>query len=207
MSHPEGISVLLRRKISRMRRRMRFRITAPPRAFFTLIPNRLARAAPHLSADLSDVPDASVAPCDSGALAEEPACAGFRPVASFNGADWARKKTENWELDRRWPAPYTASYSTRFKRRMARGNPSRGSPGGPAGGPAPAGKSGSLDGRETMASFSASGRQHLAAPFGLHARAESVGLVAAAHFRLKRTFRQRTLPLSPVNWTESKRKV
>src|ERR1700730_18206697 len=44
MSHPVGISVLLRRKISRMRRLIRFRTTAPPRAFFTLIRTRLAAA-------------------------------------------------------------------------------------------------------------------------------------------------------------------
>ncbi len=45
MSHPVGISVLLRRRISRMRRRMRLRTTAPPSAFFTLMPNRLERRA------------------------------------------------------------------------------------------------------------------------------------------------------------------
>jgi len=41
ISHPEGISDWLRRRISRMRRLMRLRTTAPPRAFFTLIPKRL----------------------------------------------------------------------------------------------------------------------------------------------------------------------
>jgi len=40
-SHPDGISDLFRRRISRMRRRIRLRTTAPPSAFFTLIPKRL----------------------------------------------------------------------------------------------------------------------------------------------------------------------
>src|SRR5579863_6200347 len=78
----------------------------------------------------------------------------------------------------------------------------------PAGGPAcPAGGSESLDGRKTMASLFASGREHLAAPFSFHARAKTVCLVATAHFRLKRAFRQRTLPLGANNWTDSKRLV
>ncbi len=41
MSHPEGISERSRRRISRMRRRIRLRTTAPPNAFFTLMPKRL----------------------------------------------------------------------------------------------------------------------------------------------------------------------
>src|SRR6266571_3134190 len=41
MSHPGEISELLRRRISRMRRRIRLRSTAPPSAFFTLMPKRL----------------------------------------------------------------------------------------------------------------------------------------------------------------------
>ena len=41
MSHPEGISQRSRRRISRMRRRIRLRTTAPPNAFFTLMPKRL----------------------------------------------------------------------------------------------------------------------------------------------------------------------
>jgi len=90
---------------------------------------------------------------------------------------------------------------------MARGKSSRRSSA-EADGPArPAGGSESLDGRKTMASLFASGRQDFAAPFSLHARAKTVSFVAAAHFRLKRAFRQRTLPLSLVNWTESKRLV
>ena len=42
-SHPEGISELFRRRISRMRRRTRLRTTAFPTAFFTLDPKRLCR--------------------------------------------------------------------------------------------------------------------------------------------------------------------
>jgi hypothetical protein len=41
MSHPEAISWRCWRRISRMRRRMRLRTTAPPRALRTLMPNRL----------------------------------------------------------------------------------------------------------------------------------------------------------------------
>jgi hypothetical protein len=41
MSHPVGISGVLSRRTSRMRRRIRLRTTAPPSAFFTLIPKRL----------------------------------------------------------------------------------------------------------------------------------------------------------------------
>src|ERR1700674_3727078 len=76
MSHPVGISVLLRRKISRMRRLMRFRTTAPPRAFLTLIPKRLVRVA-------------------ASAVVEEPSRGGSRPMASFGSVVCARKKTEN----------------------------------------------------------------------------------------------------------------
>ena len=71
----------------------------------------------------------------------------------------------------------------------------------------PADASDSLDGRKTMASLFASSRQHFAAPFSLHARAKTMRLVATAHFRLKRAFRQRTLPLGANNWTDSKRLV
>jgi len=45
-----------------------------------------------------------------------------------------------------------------------------------------------------MASLFAPRRQDPAAAFGLHARAKAVRFVAAAHLRLKRAFRQRTLP-------------
>ncbi len=55
-----------------------------------------------------------------------------------------------------------------------------------------------------MTSFFAARRQYLTAPCGLHARAKAVRFVTAAHFRLKRAFRQRILPLSPANQSESK---
>jgi hypothetical protein len=154
-------------------------------------------------------------------------------AALFGCAACARKNTVNCWLERRCPAPYTASYSARLTRRMARGNPCRdvpvrpclpGSPraftargvwaaGGSAcpcpscrraeGWPASEGKFEFLDGRETMASLFAPRRQDLAAAFGLHARAKAVCLVATAHFRLKGAFRQRVLPLSPPNQTKS----
>ena len=66
----------------------------------------------------------------------------------------------------------------------------------------PAGGSESLDGRKTMASLFASSREYLAAPFSLHARAKPMRLVATAHFRLKRPFRQRTLPLGANIWPD-----
>jgi len=40
-------------------------------------------------------------------------------------------------------------------------------------------------------------------PCGLHARAKAVRFMTAAHFRLKRAFRQRNLP-QPENRTDSK---
>ena len=55
-----------------------------------------------------------------------------------------------------------------------------------------------------MTSFFAARRQYLPAPGGLHARAKAVRFMTAAHFRLKRAFRQRNLPLSPENRTDSK---
>jgi hypothetical protein len=174
MSHPVGISVLLRRKISRMRRRMRFRTTAPPRAFLTLMPNRLARPGPSAS--------------DCGGLRIE-----------FPARRPRRKRLlraeENCKLRARaaLTAPYTASYSTRFSRRTARGNPA-----------ACRGPSESLDGRKTMASLFAARRQHFAASRSLHARAKAVRFVTTAHFRLKRAFRQRTLPLSPAKGDQVK---
>src|SRR5260370_15568539 len=48
-----------------------------------------------------------------------------------------------------------------------------------------------------MTSFFAARREHLTAPCGLHARAKAVRFMTAAHFRLKRAFRQRTLPPQP----------
>jgi hypothetical protein len=55
-----------------------------------------------------------------------------------------------------------------------------------------------------MASLFAPRRQNPATAFALHARAKTVRFVAAAHLRLKRAFRQRTLPLSIENKIKSK---
>src|ERR1700721_4594433 len=125
------------RTISRIRRRMRLRTTAPPSAFLMLKPKRLT-------------------------------------------GNWlARKKTVKWELDRRFPARYTASNSPRRTSRASRGNSRR--PG--------------LFGREAMASLLAACRQNFATAYGLHARAESVRLRAASFPRLKCALWQSNPPL------------
>jgi len=92
----------------------------------------------------------------------------------------ARRKTVKWELDRRFPARYTASNSPRRTSRASRGNSMR--PG--------------LLGREAMASLLAARRQNFAAAYGLHARAESVRLRAASFPRLKCALWQSNPPLS-----------
>ena len=137
MSHPAGISMRWQRTISRTRRRMRLRTTAPPSAFLMLKPKRLT-------------------------------------------GNWlARKKTVKWELDRRFPARYTASNSPRRTSRASRGNSRR--PG--------------LLGREAMTSLLAARRQNFAAADRLHARAESVRLRAASFPRLKCALWQSNPPL------------
>ena len=85
-----------------------------------------------------------------------------------------RRKTANSRPDFRRPSRYTASYSTRRTNRHARGNPS-----------------GRLDSRETVAPFLASLRKHSTSTRALHACAEAVLLMTAAHMGLKSTFRQR----------------
>jgi len=50
-----------------------------------------------------------------------------------------------------------------------------------------------LDAREFVAPFPAARRKDSPPAFGFHPCAEAVGHVAAAHFGLKRTFRQRIL--------------
>jgi hypothetical protein len=92
----------------------------------------------------------------------------------------ARKKAVKWELDRRFPARYTASNSPRRTSRASRGNSK------PTG----------LLGREAMASLLAAGRQNPAAAYGLHARAESVRLRAASFPRLKCALWQSNPPFS-----------
>ena len=150
-----------------------------------------ANAVPHHRAAQSFL-DAD--PEAAGAAGRERSCGGTFarksparwPHSESLSASGRKRQTEGSSgVDR---APYTASYSTRFSKRMARGKPCRGRP---------SDTSESLDGRKTMTSLFAASRQHFAASFSLHARAKAVRLVATAHFRLKRAFRQRTLPLSP----------
>jgi hypothetical protein len=92
----------------------------------------------------------------------------------------ARKKAVKWELDRRFPARYTASNSPRRTSRASGGNSKRTG----------------LLGREAMASLLAAGRQNPAAAYGLHARAESVRLRAASFPRLKCALWQSNPPFS-----------
>jgi hypothetical protein len=86
-----------------------------------------------------------------------------------------RRKTVNWLVDRRRPSRYTASYSARCTRRQPRGNPSRGW----------------SSARKAMAPFLAALRKDLPSTGTLHACAKTVFLMAAAHMRLIRPFRQR----------------
>ena len=125
MSHPAGNSSRCSRAISRKRRRIRLRTTAPPRAFLMLKPKRLC------------------------------------------GRLFAFRKAVKWELERRFPARYTASNCAFCTSRAWRGycNPV-------------------LLGCKAMASLLAASRQDLAATYGLHARAKSVRLGAAALARL-----------------------
>jgi hypothetical protein len=139
MSHPAGISWRWQRTISRTRRRMRLRTTAPPSAFLMLNPNRVS------------------------------------------GSWFARKKTVKWEFERRLPVRYTASNSPRRTNRAPRGNCR------PCG----------LLGGEPMASLLTARRQHLAAPYGLHAHAKSVGLGAPPFPRLICSLWQNNPPLFP----------
>lgn len=85
-----------------------------------------------------------------------------------------RRKTVNSRLVRRRASRYTASYSTRRTRRQARGKSSRGG----------------SDSREAMTPFPAALRKDLPSTRAFHACAEAVLLVARAHMRLKRAFRQ-----------------
>jgi len=88
-----------------------------------------------------------------------------------------RRKTANSRPVRRRPSRYTASYSTRRTNRHARGNPN----------------CGRLDARETVAPFLAAFRKDFPSTRALHACAETVLLMTAAHMGLKSTFRQRWL--------------
>jgi hypothetical protein len=88
-----------------------------------------------------------------------------------------RRKIVNSRLERRRPSRYTASYSARRATRHSRGRP-------------PAATS---DSREAVASLFAALRKDFPSTLTLHAFAEAVLLVTAAHMGLKRTFRQRIL--------------
>ena len=137
MSHPAAISSRWQRTISRKRRRIRLRTTAPPRAFLILKPKRLC------------------------------------------GCSLARKKTVKWELERLFPARYTASNSPRLTNRASRGYSFPFVFERTVGGGFPV-----LFGSEPMAALLAARRQYLAAAFRLHARAEAVRLRASAFARL-----------------------
>jgi hypothetical protein len=89
----------------------------------------------------------------------------------------ARRKTANSRLVRRRPSRYTASYSDRRTNRLARGNSCRAR----------------SDARETVAPLLAAGCKYFPSTLALHSCAEPVLLVSAAHMRLKRSFRQRSL--------------
>jgi hypothetical protein len=106
------------------------------------------------------------------------------------GSSLARKKTVKWELERRFPARYTASNSAFRTSRASRGN------GMPCRSPLPgaAGFPGLFRGKP-MASLLAARRQHLAAAFRLHAYAEAVRLGAPAFARLKCALWQNNPPL------------
>ena len=88
-----------------------------------------------------------------------------------------RRNIVNSRLVRRRPSLYTASYSTRRTSRHSRGNPSRAE----------------SDTRKAVAPFLAALRKDFPSTLALHACAEAVLLVSAAHMRLKSTFRQLTL--------------
>jgi hypothetical protein len=92
---------------------------------------------------------------------------------------FARIKTVNSRPDRRLAFWYTASYSARRTRRLARGSP----------------WFGGSDARETVAPFLSAVRKHLTSARALHARAESVLLMTCPHVRLISAFRQRFVSL------------
>src|SRR5216684_1449439 len=106
------------------------------------------------------------------------------------GSSLARKKTVKWELERRFPARYTASNSPRRTSLASRGYsfPCALKPAADNGFP-------KSFGGELMASLLAAGRQHLAAAFRLHACAEAVRLGASAFARLKCALWQNNPPL------------
>jgi len=105
----------------------------------------------------------------------------------LNGSSLARRKTVKWELERRFPARYTASNSLRRTSRTSRGNFWLGPLGGVAGPSA-------LLGCKTMTALLAARGKHFAATLGLHARTKPVRLGAPALSRLKCTLWQSNPP-------------
>jgi hypothetical protein len=125
------------------------------------------------------------------------------------GSSLARKKTVKWELERRFPARYTASNSPRRTNRASRGNkfPCALEQAGGNGLP-------ELFGGELMTSLLAARGKHLAATLCLHACAEAVRLGAPAFARLKCALWQNNPPLlhaivirsrSAVSFTRNRR--
>ena len=107
----------------------------------------------------------------------------------LNGSSLARTKTVKWELERRFPARYTASNSLRRTSRTSRGNFRLGPFDGSAGPPA-------LLRCKAMTALLAARGKHFAATLGLHARTKSVRLGAASLPRLKCTLWQSNPPYS-----------
>jgi hypothetical protein len=93
-----------------------------------------------------------------------------------------RRNIVNSRLARRRPSRYTTSYSERRTSRQFRGRFSRGI----------------SDARETVAPLLAALGQNFPSTLTLHALAEAVLLVTAAHMRLKRAFRQRSFSSTSV---------
>src|SRR5713101_4966397 len=109
------------------------------------------------------------------------------------GSPLARKKTVKWELERRFPARYTASNSPRRTSRASRGNRFPCALERPVGNGFP-----ELFGGEPMTSLLAARRQHFSAALRLHANAEAVRLGAPAASRLKCALWQNNPPLLPA---------
>ena len=96
----------------------------------------------------------------------------------FKASSLRRTKTVKWELEKRFPARYTASNSPRRTNRASRGNVWS-----DAGAPP-------LFGCEAMTSLFTAGRKDFATSFSLHTRAEPMSFRAASFPRLKSTLWQ-----------------
>jgi hypothetical protein len=96
----------------------------------------------------------------------------------FWASSLRRTKTVKWELEKRFPARYTASNSPRRTRRASRGNVK------------PAAAAPPLFWGEAMTSLFTASRKHFAATFRLHTRPKPMSFRAAASPRLKSTLWQ-----------------